>query len=189
MWTTDPLDRTQLTDKLTFSQKQFSPTPWPWLIRSGDGKMKKAGQGPSSLRVCGSTQKKRWQEDRYSTGYRKSTWGNAQCPWGSAQNWVCAGCRQEQFSSRRKKFEAWYWISKSMFRAWYDGAYCGSQRPRTWIASWEVNWKSKSTTKSSMVLSWTLLWNHFVGNAHRSRACWPRWPECYSTHTQKEKKQ
>ena len=44
---------------------------------------------------------------------------------------IMNGCHQEQLSSRRRKFEAWYWISKSMFRAWYNGAYCGSLHPRT----------------------------------------------------------
>ena len=30
-----------------------------------------------------------------------------------------------------------------MFRVLYSGSYFGSQRPRTWIESWEVNWKPK----------------------------------------------
>ena len=53
-------------------------------------------------------------------------------------NWVCAGAfvDHEWVSSRtiiqqeEEIFEAWYWISKLMSRARYNGACCGSLRPR-----------------------------------------------------------
>ena len=37
-----------------------------------------------------------------------------------------------------------------------------------------------------MVLSWTLLWNQWVGNARRSHACWLRWPEWCKAHKREQ---
>ena len=54
-------------------------------------------------------------------------------------SWVCAGTfvDHEWVSSRtiiqqeEEIFLAWHWISKSMSRVLYSGAFFGSQRPRT----------------------------------------------------------
>ena len=55
-------------------------------------------------------------------------------------NWVCVGAFVDhEWVSSRKIFQQ----SKLMWGAWYNGAYCGSLRPRTWNASSELSWKLK----------------------------------------------
>ena len=65
---------------------------------------------------------------------------------------IMNGCRQEHFSSKRK-FQAWHWISMSKSRV---AQWSGSQRPRTWIESWEVVGKRKHHEIVNS-MSWTLL--------------------------------
>ena len=103
----------------------------------------------------------------------------AACMWIHTKEALTGGhildWEQEEYLKRRK-------MSIILCPNWVCAG-TGSQRPRTRIEPWEVIWKSKSITKSSMVLSCTLLWDHSVESAHRSRVCWFRWPESYTVHT------
>ena len=160
LWMTDRLDRNQLTDKLTFIQKQFSPTSWPWWIRS---------EGVGGWRELGGVQIRCMHVDLHKRSVDRRT--NAQQGKGRVPEetlnvhgalhklGLCRCFRRSRMGvvkdnyPIRGKIWAWYWISKSLSRAWYNGASCGFQHLRIRIRSWEMNWKSKSTTKLSIMLS------------------------------------
>ena len=132
-----------------------------------------------SQHACGSTPKKCWQEDKYSTREMEEYLKKRMMSIMLCTNWVCAGTfedhesgvRKHKFPNMLKKWWAWNWIMRLVFRVWYNGACCGFQHQRVWMEHWKNTiWNFESTTRLSTWWSWTQFRDHF-GGEHRPRLC------------------
>ena len=106
----------------------------------------------SKFAACGSTPKKCWQEDKYSTQKRRSTWRNEWCSSRHAQTGfvqalskITNGCQKAQLPSMQMKWWAGNWITILVFRMWYNGACCGFQHLQGWMEHWKT--KTKETKR------------------------------------------
>ena len=136
-WTTGPSIATRVSDTQMFNQKLHSPMLWRLWTRSMAGRMKKSGWDRNSPHVCGSSPKRCWQVGKYPLQKWRSTWSAVCCPLSYAWtgsvldlSTTTSGCQKAQLPSMWKRWWAWNWITKSIFRVLYNGACYGFQRQR-----------------------------------------------------------